>query len=159
MTDAIIYTIINCEFCADLKGRLNEAGVPFTETSDARVSGHCSFQGAPGTYLPDTGACLSFEQYGVDGQYARIVAYHQDQRNKEPEKIVTPSYYEQQLANIGIWSEELTIDWGGTPQYPMEELYEELDVTSTVPIPPEMPEGVTIALRDHKRAPSRRLTV
>jgi hypothetical protein len=88
----------------------------------------------------------------VSCQYTAIANEYSATTTEEPAKV-----WEQPTEGLpDVWSEqELTVKWGAITSEEAK-TYEELDVSSVEPIPPDMPVGLTIALRDHKKVPTGR---
>jgi hypothetical protein len=149
---AIIFSTAECSYCQELRGKLEQAGLKagtdYSEVSDPSTLACKGFTSTPSTQL-DNGKCLPFSTCAVQCQYDAILAEHDGKQKTEPNVATTPV---ATAAQGGVWSEEVSIKWGGVTTAP-KKTYEDLDVTSTVPVPPEVPIGLTIALRDHKKAP------
>ena len=157
---ATIYIMDGCEYCIQLKANLNNAGIPYNVTYG---DPGCGFPATPGTYL--NGNCYGYPNYDINAQYNKI-AEDYSKTTAPPTPITTPTPTPKPAAPAAatsdkptIWAgEELTIKWGGVSGT-AGRTYEDLMLAATNPVPPDEPVGLTIALRDQKKAPtSKKIT-
>jgi len=163
---ADVFVMDGCHYCEDLMSRLRNAGIPFTAYySD---DNGCGFRATPGTYIWADGGggnCYGYPTCDVDCQFAAIrAAYSPATAPATP--ITTPTPAPKPPAPAGaasdkptVWAGEvLTIKWGGVSGT-VGKTYEELMLEATNPIPPDEPVGLTVALRETKKAPtSKKIT-
>ena len=156
---ALIYVANGCHFCIQLEDDLRRAGIPFNTTFDNSA---CGFGKTPGTYL--NGNCYGYDTYDIGAQYNKIAEdYSKPTASPTPTTTPTPTPKPAAAAPAAattaktvVWAKEtLTIKWGGVSGTAAK-TYEDLMLEATNPVPPDEPVGLTIALRDHKKAPTGR---
>ena len=143
---AIIFTMPGCTYCNSLKQKLDAASIPYTETT---ADPGCGFTATPGTKL-SKGGCYGYNNgYNWEAQYTVIANDYSKAAPAEPINPVTPT---KTTTRPTIWADdELSIRWGAVAASIPELEYGNEDLTSTEPVPPEMPVGLTVALRDRKK--------
>jgi glutaredoxin len=150
---ALIYVHPGCDFCTQLENRLTNAGIPFTTTEDNSA---CGFGKTPGTYL--NGTCYGYDTYDINAQYDAIAADYNAPTTPAAPSVnpapaaEAPAATTPAAAAAPAASEELIIKWGGVSGTAAK-TYEELLLEATNPTPPDAPVGLTVALRNQKKAP------
>ena len=153
-----IITLDGCPHCANLESLLNNAGIKYI----VDMSKSCAC-------YPCAILCNG-NQVSSCGGGAEQDVFTAIQQSVAAAKSATPAAPASTPSSAGaaatspswkttIWSNELSADWGAKNTPPTiaqtPATYQEPDVTLTpvLPIPPPVTDGITIALRNHKKMP------
>ena len=153
-----IITLDGCPHCANLESLLNNAGIKYNvDMSQACQCYPCAIL-CNGSHVSSCGGgaendVFSAIQASIGSAKSATPAAPAATSSSAGAAATTPSW------KTTKWANELSVDWGAKNTPPViaqtPATYQEPDITLTpvLPLPPPVTDGITIALRNHKKMP------
>lgn len=154
----VLFVLVGCSHCAWLEAQLDSKKIPYTTTSS--VPAGSGFSAAPGTVLR-SGTFAGYPACDDACQLAKIVAEHDALGNvptPAPGPIPTPGGTPTVWSNVVkvTYVEHTTDDSVAPGTTPLDWQPSDITLDPVSPAPPAAVLGLTIALRDHKKAKTSR---
>ena len=153
-----VITLSGCPHCANLETMLTNAGIKYTvDMSQSCACYPCAIL-CNGSHVSSCGGGAEQDvfnaiQQSVGTSKAATPAAPASTSASAGTAATTPSW------KTTIWANEISVDWGAknTPpviaQTPANYQPPDVTLTPVLPIPPPVTDGITIALRHHKKMP------